>query len=155
MKKNTESDVFDRYRQLRLERNLLKSMLVHLEELTEEDIIISMNYERPEEQKGQRHIASGHTQYIAMHYKEEFRKRYEEELKDCFERFMVVDKELAMIEASIKLLPEYLQEFIKYYIVEGLSWNEIEDVMSVSHSGVGRWRKQAAKLLNEYMKLIV
>lgn len=155
MKKNEENDVLDRYRQLRVERNLLKSMLVHLEELTEEDIIISMNFERMEELKGQRHIASGHTQYIAMNYKKEFRERYEKELKDCFERFIVVDKELTAIGASIKLLPEYLQQFINYYIVDGLTWSEIEDAMSVSHSGLGQWRKRANKLLNEYMKLIL
>lgn len=155
MKKNAEESVFERYRKLRDERSLLKSMLAHLKELTEEDIIISMNFDEPEELKGQRCIGSGDIPYIAMNYKREFRTRYEEELRGCFERFIVVDKELAAIEAGVKLLPDHLQDFVKYYIVDGLTWYEIEELMSVSHSGVGRWRKQAEKLLNSYIDLIL
>lgn len=154
MKKNAETKVFERYRQLRRERSLLKSMIARLEKLAEEDIIETMNYKRLEEQSGKRHIESGHTPYIALHYKKEFRKQYEEELKECYKRFLAVDKELALIEASIRLLPEHLQQFVKHYAVDGLTWFEIEEIMAISHASVGRWRKQAEKLLNDYMELI-
>ena len=154
MKKNTEDNILNRYRKLRVERSLLCSMLAHLEELTEEDIIVAMNYEKPEELMGTRCIGSGHTQYIALHYKQEFRKRYEDELQGCFEKFMIVDKELAAIEAGIRLLPEHLQQFVNYYVVDGLTWFEIEDEMSISHSCVGRWRKRVSDTLNQYLEII-
>lgn len=154
MKKDTENDVFETYRQLRDERALLKSMLMHLEELTEEDIIVSMNYEKPDELKGMRCIGSNHVSYIAMNYQREFGRRYESELMECFERFMIVDKKLAAIEAGVKLLPMHLQKFVKYYIDDGMTWFEIENQMNISHSSVGRWKKQAAEKLNKCLEII-
>lgn len=153
MNKNTEKDVFERYRQYRNERILLQSMLAHLEELSEEDVIVSMNYDKPGEQ-GIRSIGSGHIPYIAMNYKREFMKKYEEEVKQCAERFMVVDKELTIIEAGIKLLPEQHQRFVKYYLEDGLTWFEIEDLLSISHSTIRNWRKKIAEKLEIYIELM-
>ena len=44
MQKETDN-ILTRYKELYLQRNMLKSMLARLDELTEEDIILSMNYE--------------------------------------------------------------------------------------------------------------
>lgn len=153
MKKNTESNTLNRYKELKVERIMLESMMKRIGELTEEDIIVSMNYEKPED-ASKKCIGSSHTQYIAMNYKQEFRKRYENELRDCFEKFIVVDREITLIEAAIKLLPTHLQQFIKYYIDENLTWYEIEELMHISHAGVGRWKKQASNMIDKYIKLI-
>lgn len=153
MKKNTESNMLNRYKELRAERIMLETMMKRLEKLTEEDIIVSMNYEKPEE-LGRKCIGSSHTQYIAMNYKQEFRKQYEKELRDCFEKLMSIEREIILIEAAIKLLPTHLQQFIKYYIDENLTWYEIEELMHVSHAGVGRWKKQVSEKIDKYIQLI-
>lgn len=154
MKKNTEKDVFERYRQYREERILLKSMLAHLDELSEDEIIIAMNYDVPDEIRGKRSIGSGHIPYIAMNYKKEFAKRYEEEARQCMERFMIVDKELAIIDAGIHLLPEDQQKFVKYYLEDNLTWFEIEELLSISHATLGRWRQKVSEKLENYIELM-
>lgn len=53
-----------------------------------------------------------------MNYKQEFHQTYEDELRDCFDRFMKADKELAMYDAAIEQLPAHYRQFIQLHLIE-------------------------------------
>lgn len=146
-----QQDILTRYKELIIQRNMLKSMLQRLNELTEEDIIISMNYDKPyNDSSSQRCIPSNQTQYIAVNYKREFRSRYESELRECFEKLITTDKELLLIEAAIKQLPEHYQRLIHLLVVDEISWDEAAITLSIARSTVSKWRKNAISLIEKY-----
>jgi len=84
MEQTNHTEILERYKTLRKEQNMLK----HLEKLSEEDIIESMNYEKPDDGLSQRCVNPNRTAYIATNYKQEFHQKYEAELRDCFDRYL-------------------------------------------------------------------
>lgn len=146
-----KQNILTRYKELIIQRSMLKSMLQRLDELTEEDIIISMNHEKPlDDSSSRRCIPANQTQYIAINYKREFHSRYETELRKCFEKLITTDKELILIEAAIKQLPEHYQRLIHLLVIEEASWDEIETTLSIARSTITKWRKNAIGLIEKY-----
>jgi len=154
MEQPYQIEILERYKTLRKERNMLKSMLKHLEKLSEEDIIESMNYEKPEDDIHHKCINGDRTAYIATNYKLEFHKKYETELRDCFDRFMKVDKELAMYDAALEQLPHHLLEFAQIYLIEEQTWDYIQLKLSISHTCISKYRKKIATHLLEWTRLL-
>ena len=154
MEQTNHTEILERYKTLRKERNMLKSMLKHLEKLSEEDIIESMNYEKPDNGLPQRCVNRDRTAYIATNYKQEFHQKYESELRDCFDRFMKVDKELAIYNAALEQLPAHLLEFAHLYLIEEQTWDYIQFKLSISHTCISKYRKKIAKHLFEWTKFL-
>lgn len=144
-------NILTRYKELSLQRNMLKSMLVRLDELTEDDVILSMNYEKLHaDTESHRCIPTNQTQHIAITYHEEYRKRYEAKLRECCEKLIQIDKELLVIEATIRQLPEHYQRFIQLIVIEEETWQATAEILSVSTSGLSKWKKNSIKLIEKY-----
>lgn len=146
-----QQDILTRYKELIIQRNMLKSMLQRLNELTEEDIIISMNYDKPyNDSSSQRCIPANQTQHIAVNYKREFHSLYEKELRECFENLITTDKELLLIEAAIKQLPDHYQKLINLLVIDEVSWDEAAMTLSIARSTITKWRRNAIALIEKY-----
>ena len=154
MEQTNHTEILERYKTLRKERNMLKSMLNHLKKLSEEDIIESMNYEKPDDGLSQRCVNANRTANISTNYKQEFHPKYEAKLRDCFDRFMKVDKELAIYDAAIEQLPPHYQQFIQFHLIEEQTWDYIKWKMSISSACMTKYRKVIAKHLFEWTKFL-
>jgi len=148
---NEKPDILKRYKELTLQRNMLKTMLSRLNELTGDDIILSMNYQKPySKPETPQCVPANQTQYIAINYWEEYRKHYETEFRECFDKLIQIDKELLVIEAAIKQLPEHYQQLIQLIVIEGETWETAEQTLSIARSTISNWRKNAITLIEKY-----
>ena len=151
-----ESDnILTRYKKLYLQRNMLKSMLARLDELTEEDVILSMNYEKLYgEAEIHKCIPSNQTQHIAITYREKYRMRYETELRECYDKLIKTDKELSVIESAIKQLPERYQKFIQLIVIEEETWETTAKILFVTTGALAKWKKKSIALIEKYCAFI-
>lgn len=142
-------DMFSEYKKMRREMSMIAYQLSHFTGISEEDIIESMTFSRPDGERVQTSGISHKTETIALKVRELVEKENSEWYQYLFDRYQYLDKEISFFEFGIKEMGEKKADIIFELLDGDLTWDSIADQYGVSRSLLGVYRKEAIKELNK------
>ncbi len=156
--KTMVEDLLKNYRSMRRNLENLKLEIEHFTGQSYDQVIEELTFAAPVGERVQNNNVSDKSSRIALIYRNVADGQNQEILQALYERFCAQKMELDMLEYRIKLLEPKLSEVMWDMFVHGLSWSQLCDKYSVSHTMIGKYRKKGivelAKLY-DVMKSVV
>lgn len=141
-------EVLDKYQELKKEQTVLKFQLSRFKGISEDDIIESMTFSHADGERVQTSGVSDKTGKIAVNYKKIADRENEEWISYLISRLEYVEDEIEFFEYTLKGLSNGVGEIMWDMVIECMSWGEIEAKYHISHSALGKYRKNAIKELD-------
>lgn len=128
-------------------RDLLRNQLRNFKGVTEQEIIESMTFSTPQDDRVQSSAVSDKTATIGISYRE----RTDRINRDWIEHLVIslaeLEEELDFFRAALASLPADLAPFMHDLVIERMTWDCLEAKYHISRYTVSKYRKQAiAKL---------
>lgn len=136
-------------------RKAAKAQLVSLEkcQISENDIIESLTFRRPDGERVQTSGTSDKIARIALTYKDHQARMNEEMFRYWIGRYDYLNREITFLETSIRQLPPELAEVMDSLVIKGKTWDATAMNLCLSVSSLQRMRKQAIDhLVRVYQK---
>ena len=141
-------EMFKGYQDMRQECIVLEFQIRQFEGISHEDVIESMTYSNPQEEKVQTSRLSDRTGKTAIRYRR-VKERLDDDWYDSLlSRYQYLQEEIQFFEYAVTKLSGRLPEFVRDMVMDRMSWTELMSKYSVGHSMVGKYRKMAEKELN-------
>ena len=141
-------EMFKGYQDMRQECIVLEFQIRQFEGGSHEDVIESMTFSNPQEERVQTSGLSDRTGKTAIRYRR-VKERLDDDWYDSLlDRYRYLQEEIQFFEYAVTKLSGRLPEFIRDMVMERMSWTELMSKYNVGHSMVGKYRKMAEKELN-------
>ena len=140
-------EVIKRYDEIKKELRLLDFQLSNFKGISENDIIDTMTYSHAEGDKVKTSGTSDKTFNIAIKCKSIMERKNDEWYEFLWQRKISLTEEIDFFEQSIEIIEH--SDIAKAMFIQKMTWTEIESLFSISHSSVGKYRKQIVKELEE------
>ena len=137
------------------QKKILELQITNFENISESDIIDSMTFSQPNDERVQSNTISNKTAKIALVYRERLRIGLEEDekrLKSLISQHIRLCSKIKYLESCISTLSGELSEIMSDLIINGLCWEEVGNKYNLSRSALARRRKKALKELNVIYK---
>lgn len=125
------------------ELNCLREQLERFPGISETDMIYSMQFSQPTDERVQTSNISDKTAQIALNYRERMEEINREWREHLFKQYMDLDEEIRFLESAIKSLSGILSDFMTDMVIDGKTWDELCDIYHVSRTMVSKYRKKA------------
>ena len=135
------------YEKIKRELKFLDFQLSNFKGVSEKDIIDTMTYSHTEGDKVKTTVTSDKTFNIATKYQEIRERKNDEWYEFLLQRKINLMEEVEFFEQSIEIIEH--SDVAKAMFIQKMTWTEIESLFSLSHSAVGKYRKQVLKELEE------
>lgn len=133
-------EIIKRYDELKRELAMLEVQISSFKGISDTDMIEAMTYSHPE---GERVVTSGvsdKTAKIAMTYANRQARENDAMYDFLIDRRNKVKEEIEFFETVINNSSH--KDIAKALFIEKMSWCDVERFFNVSHSALGRYRKQ-------------
>lgn len=140
-------EIVKRYDEIKKELKLLDFQLSNFKGVSEKDIIDTMTYSHNEGDKVKTSGTSDKTFNIATKYQSIRERKNDEWYEFLWRRKINLMEEMEFFEQSMEIIEH--NDIAKAMFIQKMTWTEIESLFSLSHSAVGKYRKQVLKELEE------
>lgn len=141
-------EMFKNYPKMKQELLVLEFKLRDFKGISREEVIESMNYSRPQDERVQDSRISDKTGKIAIHYRQVADRLDEDYFEGLVQRYQYLKEELDFFEFLVAGLGGRLPEFVRDNVMAQMNWTDLMEKYSISYSTVGRYRKKAEKELD-------
>jgi len=146
-------EMFRDYHMLLKEHGLLEYQLSRFQGLTEEDVIESVTFSRPQGDKVMTSNKSDKTGKLAVNYRKIQEQHNDEWYDSLLERYRYLSEEFEFFDYALGQLSDYLPGLIRDLVVEKVSWEALESKYNISHRMVGKARQKAIKEMNDLYEM--
>lgn len=150
----TAEKMFKDYRNMKRELSVLKFQLQQFEGISEEDMIVSMQFAHPDgSDRVQTSGVSDKTASTAVNYKKAVHRENDEWFDFLWNRCRGITEEISFFEHSVQELEGIPDGLVMDLVNGGITWESMEKKYCVSHTMIAKYRKSAMKQLNEIYRL--
>lgn len=129
------------YSDVKLKLSLVTNQLLNYRQFTEESVIQSLAFEKPDGERVNTSSTHSRSEMIALTFRERLEKENKEYWDSLMECYYVLKTELEFFESMVHFIPEDLREFAQDLIFKEVSWDDLEAKYEISRSTV-RYRRQ-------------
>lgn len=134
-------------------RSLLKKQIENYVPVTAEDLIDSMTFSQPGDDRVQTSNISDKTCSIALHFRDRVNQLNEEAIGSWVKEYDRLDTEIAFLEHCIRNLPADLYDVMSMLVLDGASWEEVGAMLFISRKAISFRRRKAIEIMTlEYQK---
>lgn len=152
MREHVEKMIADYPKMLGL-RAALKNQIERYRPVSTEDVIESMTFSQPSDDRVQTSTISDKTCRIALLYRDRVNQLNEEMIGTWVKEYSYLDEEIGFLESSIRKLPDNLQDVMSLLVLDGDTWDEVEGCLRMNRKAIASCRREALGLLTvEYQK---
>ena len=145
--------VLDNYPRLVIERNSLVQQLTHFKGVSVEDVIDTMYSTKLDGEYMRATRLPDKTGFIAVNY-EERREQINHDWREYLEKKLArMNEEINFLEVSIDALYEPLRSVMKDMLLNGHTWDYLEEAYHVSRTTISRYRKKALAEMSAFYDL--
>lgn len=145
--------VLENYPCMVTERNSLIQQITHFKGVSLEDVIDSMYTPLNFGVYVQNKRSSDKTGQIAVNYRERSDEINHEWLEYLEKKLARMNEEINFLEASIEALYEPLRSVMKDMLLNGHTWDYLEEAYHVSRTTISRYRKKALAEMSAFYDL--
>ena len=145
--------VLETYPCMVTERNSLIQQITHFKGVSLEDVIDSMYTPLDFGVYVQNKRRADKTGEIAVNYRERSDEINHDWLEYLEKKLARTDEEIKFFETSIDALSEPYRSIMKDLLINGYTWDYLEEVYHVSRSGIGKRRKKALAEMSAFYDL--
>lgn len=146
--------MFKEYKTMKREESILQFQLSRFEGVDADDIILSMQFARPEgDERVQTSTLSDKTASAAVNYRQVMDRMNDEWFQYLFHRYRYVKEELDFFELCLSQLPKVQSAVVTDLLNGDLTWEDIATRHHVSTTMVSKYKKAALKELNARYEL--
>ena len=150
----TAEEMFDNYRKIKSEREMLSYQISHFVGLSKDDVIEAMTFARPEsDERVQTSNISDKTAKIAMNYQKIQSRENDDYHKFMIKRCQKIDDEIRFFEYAISLLGEPRSNIVFEMLNGEQTWSQISYSNHVSKSMLKKYRKTAIAEVEKQFQL--
>ena len=131
-------------------KKLLEMQIKNLQSILEIDVIDTMTFSQPNEERVKSNKISDKTARTALMYKSLAAKERKEAFKNLNLEYERVCYEIDYFECCVSTLKNYLPGLMLDLATKKYKWNEIAKKYIISHAMVGKCRKNAIKELDVF-----
>jgi len=135
------------YQQMVMERICLENQIRNFKGITEEEMIDSLYFPQPDDDRVQTSGISDKTARIAISYREKMDRINKEWQAHLEKKHSVLLEELFFFESAVFSLSGILPDLISDMVVKGLTWDDLADKYHISRTMVAKNRKRAIREL--------
>ena len=135
------------YQQMVMERICLENQIRNFKGITEEEMIDSLYFPQPDDDRVQTSGISDKTARIAISYREKMDRINKEWQAHLEKKHSVLLEELVFFESAVFSLSGILPDLISDMVVKGLTWDDLADKYHISRTMVAKNRKRAIREL--------
>lgn len=141
-------EMFKEYQKMKQECIVLEFQMQRFEGVPHNDVIESMTYSNPQDERVQTSRLSDKTGRTAIRYRQVKERLDDDWFDSLLERYQYLQEELDFFEYAVTQLSGRLPEFVCDLVMDRMAWDELMIKYRVSHSMIGKYRKKAEKELN-------
>ena len=134
---------------MKQEMTVLEFKIKDFQGIRKEDVIESMNFSKPQGERVQESMVSDKTGKAAAYYRRVADRLDDEYFDELFRRYLYLKEEIDFFGFLTTQLSGRLPEFVRDMIMEQMNWNDLMGKYCISYSTVGRYRKKAAREMNQ------
>ena len=142
-------EMFKNYTKMKQEMTVLEFKIRDFEGIRKEDVIESMNFSKPQGDRVQEGMVSDKTGRAAAYYRRVADRLDDEYFDELFRRYLYLKDEIDFFGFLTTQLSDRLPEFVRDMVMEQMDWNGLMEKYSISYSTVGRYRKKAAREMDQ------
>ena len=142
-------EMFKNYTKMRQEMTVLEFKIKDFQGIRKEDVIESMNFSKPQGERVQESMVSDKTGKAAAYYRRVADRLDYEYFDELFRRYLYLKEEIDFFGFLTTQLSGRLPEFVRDMVMEQMNWNDLMGKYCISYSTVGRYRKKAAREMNQ------
>lgn len=129
------------------ELQVLKFRITNFKGVDADEVIETMCFSNPQEERVQTSGPSDKTASAAINYRK-VADRLENELFDgLLDQYRKKKEEMEFFHFGVDSLSGGLPDVIRDMVIEGMEWQELSEKYGVSHSMIGKYRKKALEEL--------
>lgn len=143
-------------REYRSKRRELAVLLVQLQNFTglsETEVIESMQFSQPQEERVQTSNISDKTAQIATSFRERTRRLNEEWYEYLFEQYYDLKEELDFFDFALSQLSGQLPGIMHDLVVDQASWEQVMERYHISRKTLWRYRQKAIEELDHLYEM--
>lgn len=137
------------YPRMKQEMKRLQYEIADFHGVTEEEVIDSMMYFRPDSDRVQTSNIANKTENIALNYKNRMEQMNTEWYEYLGKKYVLVAEEVRFLEGAIRGLPDKMGEVMTALVIENLSWDDVAATCYINRRTVGKIRKRAVEALEK------
>lgn len=151
----TAREMFDKYGEMKKERQMLSYQISHFTEITPDDVIEAMAFAHPvdDDVRVQTSGTSDKTASIAMNYHKIIAKENDDYYQFLVDKYEQLDSEIYFIDCVVKSLGGDKTAIVMEVLDKGLTWDQIADSYHVSRATVRRYRQAAIDELEKQYRI--
>jgi len=148
----TGQHIFDNYKELMLEREVLEIQIKNFLGVSDAEIIASMAFSHPgdDDVRVQTSGTSDKTSSIALSYSDKAKRENEEWYSWLLQQYLELDAELCFFDECIDKLDGKRATVIRA-LLNGDTWDSICYNNYIARSTLSKYRKEAIKMIQERM----
>ena len=135
------------YQQMVMERICLENQIRNFQGITEEEMIDSLYFPLPDDDRVQTSGISDKTARIAISYREKMDRINKEWQAHLEKMHSVLSEELVFFESAVLSLSGILPGLIADMVIKGLTWDDLANKYHISRTMVAKNRKKAIREL--------
>ena len=140
-------ELLKNYNHMKQEIQTLEYELRCLMASSKDEMIESMNFSPPSDERIQVGGISDKTPMIALNYEQRFTELKQEALNEVIGRLRCLKESVDRLDFYINQLEAYQASILKDYYFEGYSWRELQDLRGVTSKTLMKHRDDAIKAL--------
>lgn len=134
--------ILTHYNELRGDLEMLQYRLENFKPVTENEVIGSLVFERPDEPKVTNTPTNQRSEMITLSFREKMIQENEELLSDLSQRYIRLATDLDNFNMALKFLKGELADFAQSMLQPECSWDSLMKEFHISRSTVRNWRRK-------------
>lgn len=139
--------LFKEYDKWKKDMKFLEFELSRFQGVPYDDVIESLCFSNPQEERVQNNSISDKTGKTALIYRQVKERMDDEWFEFLLERYQSLKEQTDFFEYAVEQLSGRLPEVIRDMVMEKMSWQELMIKYRVSHAMIGKYRKKALEEL--------
>ena len=136
------------YPGLVMERDCLRHQLQNFQGVTEQDVIDSMNYSSPEDERVQTSSITDKTASIAAIFRDRAYRLNRDWIDHLTVKLLALEEEIGFFHSALRSLPPELAPLMWDLAVERMTWDNVERKYHFCRATIGKYRKKAISELD-------
>ena len=137
------------YSDVKLKLALVENQLINFRPISEESVIQSLVYEKPDMERVITSQINSRSETIALSFREKLAKENKEYWDSLMECYHFLKTELEFFESMVNLIPDDLKQFSKDLIFNGMSWDDISSHYEISRSTISYRKRKVHQQLKK------
>lgn len=137
------------YSDVKLKLALVENQLLNFRPISEESVIQSLVYEKPDMERVKTSQINSRSETIALSFREKLEKENKEYWDSLMECYHFLKTELEFFESMVNLIPDDLKQFSKDLIFNEMSWDDISSHYEISRSTISYRKRKVHQQLKK------